>query len=135
MEIVFIVSLVLLVLERLTQTRWCLLWAMAAATVGFIAWLFSLDPSANALSLSVLLLGAVFSGLHYHSRRYPDPASIRPKTLIGQTATLTRPIRHGKGQLTLHRLIWPVECAEHLPKRTVVRIKKVNGVILTVEKA
>ncbi len=138
----FTLGLLLLVAEVLVPGIFLMWFGGAALLTGMVDWLFPELPWQGQLLVfsvfSVVLVFGVrpFIGLELNKESDRPNLNRRLHSLIGQTATLTRPIVNGHGEVKIGDTLWRVTGPD-LPRGTRVKVVAVDErtLSLTVEPA
>jgi membrane protein implicated in regulation of membrane protease activity len=134
-----IAGLVLMGLELLLPGVFLIWIGLAALVTGAIVGLTGISWQIAALIFAALALPSVFIGQKLMQKPADelDPAqglNARDRNLIGRVLRLERPIADGQGQVRIDDSLWRV-AGEDLPSGTSVKVVRVEGTVLWVEKA
>ncbi len=133
-----IAGLVLMGLELLAPGVFLIWIGLAALLTGAAVGLTGMGWQAAALVFAALAVLAVVIGrsLTRRARDEPDPAmdlNARDRNLVGRVVRLERAIAGGLGQVRIDDSLWRVS-GEDMPSGSSVRITRVEGTMLWVEK-
>ncbi len=87
-----------------------------------------------AASLLSLMIGRALWGSHREIESDRPLLNQRGRQLVGQTFMLSDPISAGRGRMRVGDTVWTV-AGPNLPAGEMVRVKNVEGTVLTVEAA
>jgi membrane protein implicated in regulation of membrane protease activity len=133
-------GIVLLILEMLTGTLFCLFVSAGAFLVAVLTW--GLNPSGEVQGILFAISVVVAVSAWYRLRPNPNDC-IEQRTaaqnlnnrldgFIGREAVLEEPLLHGKGRLRLDDSYWDI-VGDDLPTGSRVRVTAVKGMILHVQ--
>lgn len=133
-----IVGLVLMALEAVMPGVFMMWLGLAALIVGALAFAFPARWQMQIVAFALISLAMVPLWRHFARRalRSQDNKFLnrRTKELVGQVATLEKPIVDGVGTIRLGDTVWRVEGPE-LPAGTRVKIEHADGARLRVNVA
>lgn len=122
------------VLEALFPGAVFLWFAIAAAIVGALAYLFPLDLRLEVVLFCVLALASIAAWRWWRSRQVPDDTQSlnrRGRQYEGQVCELVEPIHNGLGRARVADGVWTV-AGPDLPAGASVRVVSVEGTVLNV---
>ncbi|MHB8585860.1 MAG: NfeD family protein [Thermoplasmatota archaeon] len=108
--------------------------------LAFIAPSYALSPFWAPIIVIVVGLPATVGTILAYRKIAPSdepPTTTAADNLVGRTGTVTRAIEPGssRGKVRLGRQDWSATAAETIPEGSNVRIAKIEGVVLYVERA
>ncbi|MAZ76783.1 MAG: hypothetical protein CMH31_05725 [Micavibrio sp.] len=137
----WVVAIVLIVVEMSTMSLFALFIAIAAAIVGFLAWIMpELSWAGEFILFSIFSLVSIV-GWHFYRKARPQKATDQPALnkrghqYVGRTFTLGAPVENGVGKIKVDDSTWKVEAEEDFKKGDKVKVTALDGVVLKVEKA
>lgn len=114
------------------------LWlALAAATVGAVAFLWPLDWMVSAPLFAALALVYVYFGRPFYGRKsVTDQPNLnqRQYNYVGRTYVLATPLLNGEGKLTIEDTVWDV-IGPDMPAGSHVKITGIEGMKLRITPA
>lgn len=131
-----VLAVLLGIAEIVTPGVFLIFIAAAAALTGALAMMLPLPVEIQLLLFAAFSLLSVAVGRRWYAAdatETQDPLlNDRVARLIGETATLAEPIRHGRGRARVGDSVW--DCAgPDMDAGTAVRILGAQGSVLTVE--
>jgi membrane protein implicated in regulation of membrane protease activity len=130
-----ILGVLLMAVEAVAPGVFMLWLGLAALIVGALSFAFVSTWQTQVIAFALISLAMVPLWRHFARRtshRADNPfLNRRTKELVGQIATLEKPIVDGVGTIKLGDTVWRVEGPE-LPAGTRVRIEQANGAQLRV---
>lgn len=132
-----ILAALLFVLESVVPGVHFLWFGIAAMIVGVLAFATGFTFPWQLVAFALISVATVF-----WVRRYTTPESatsdlpdlnVRGAQLIGRTVLVEEPIANGRGKVRVGDTLWGAE-GQDAPKGTQVKITRVNGTMLVVER-
>lgn len=137
----WVIAMILVIVEIFSMSLFALFIAIAAAIVGFVAWIFpDISWESEAILFSVLSLFSIVCW-HFYRKTHPQQETDQPSLnkrgsqYVGRTFTLDAATENGIGKLSVDDSTWKIESEQDFKKGDKVKVTALDGVILRVEKA